>query len=155
MTCSAGSRSCAGLFWIEALDQFGGALEIGKEHRHLLPFAFQSAAGGADLFRQIGGCIRERRALLGAGWWRGGRQREAGSTSPDEAAPRIVVYLWVGIEQFVLEIGEGLVVEGKLPLEGPVGHPAAPLQHGDRLVKDLFKGHCPPSRGRGGVPKTL
>jgi hypothetical protein len=54
----------------------------------------------------------------------------------------------VGIEQLVLEIGEGIVVEGKLSLQGTIGHPTAPLQHGDRLVKDLFKGHRPPSIGR-------
>ena len=34
----------AGLFWIEALDQLGGALEVGKEHRHLLTLAFQGGA---------------------------------------------------------------------------------------------------------------
>src|SRR5215470_8727081 len=76
-------QELAGLFWIEALDQLGGALEVGEEHRHLLAFAFQGAAGGEDLFSQIGGCIRERRALLGAGWCRGGRRRDAGSTAPD------------------------------------------------------------------------
>jgi hypothetical protein len=52
------------------------------------------------------------------------------------------------VEQLVLEIGEGIFVEGKLPLEGPVGHPAAPLQHGDGSVKNLFKGHRPPSIGQ-------
>jgi hypothetical protein len=61
----------------------------------------------------------------------------------------------VGVEQLVLEIGEGIFVEGKLPLEGTVGHPAAPLQHGNRLVQDLFKGYRPPSIGRGGVKKTV
>jgi hypothetical protein len=30
----------ASLFWIKTLDQFGGALEVGKEHRHLLALAF-------------------------------------------------------------------------------------------------------------------
>jgi hypothetical protein len=33
-------QECAGLFRIEARDQFGGALQIREEHRHLLPFAF-------------------------------------------------------------------------------------------------------------------
>jgi hypothetical protein len=43
-------------------------------------------------------------------------------------------------ESFILEIGEDIFVEGKLPLEGPVSHPAAPLKHSERLVKDLFTG---------------
>jgi hypothetical protein len=36
-------QELAGLFWIEALDQLGGALEVGKEHRYLLALAFQGA----------------------------------------------------------------------------------------------------------------
>jgi hypothetical protein len=35
----------AGLFGIETLDQLGGALEVGKAHRHLLALAFQGATG--------------------------------------------------------------------------------------------------------------
>ena len=39
-------QELAGLFRIEPLDQRGGALEVGKEHRHLLALAFQSGARG-------------------------------------------------------------------------------------------------------------
>jgi hypothetical protein len=38
-------QELTGLFWIESLDQLGGALEVGEEHRHLLALAFQGAAG--------------------------------------------------------------------------------------------------------------
>jgi hypothetical protein len=61
----------------------------------------------------------------------------------------------MGIEEFVLKIVEGILVQGKLPLEGAVGHPAAPLKHGYGLVEDLLKGHRPPSLGRCNVQKTV
>jgi hypothetical protein len=51
----------------------------------------------------------------------------------------------VGVEQLVLQIVESILVEGKLSLEGTIGHSAAPLKHGDRLLKDLLKGHRQPS----------
>ena len=38
-------QELTGLFRIEARDQLGRALEVGKEHRHLLALAFQGAAG--------------------------------------------------------------------------------------------------------------
>ncbi len=34
-----------------------------------------------------------------------------------------------------------VVVELKLQLEGPIGHPSPALQHSNCLVEDLFKGH--------------
>ena len=46
-------QELAGLFRIEARDQFGRALEIGKEHGDLLALAFQGAARGEDLLGQI------------------------------------------------------------------------------------------------------
>jgi hypothetical protein len=49
----------------------------------------------------------------------------------------IVAYLWVGVEQFVCEIAEGIIVEGKLPLESPIRHPATP-HHLVRLYQDIL-----------------
>src|SRR6516162_1055885 len=59
------------------------------------------------------------------------------------------------VQEFVLQCGELLIIQRELELEGPIGHPPAPLHHGDRLVQDLLKGHRPPSRRRGGVQKTV
>jgi hypothetical protein len=36
-------------------------------------------------------------------------------TTPDEAASRIVLPLRVGVEPLVLEIVEGVLIQGKLP----------------------------------------
>ena len=64
---------------------------------------------------------------------------------PDQASPRIIVDLRVGVEEGVLEIVEGVIVQVKLPLEGAVGYSATPLKHGYRVVEDLLKGHRRPS----------
>ena len=83
------------------------------------------------------------------------RGRAAGNTGPDEAAPRIVAYLWVGVEEFVLQIIEDILLQLELPLEGTIGDPATPLEHGHGLLEHLLKGHRPPSLYRCGVQKTV
>ena len=40
-----------------------------------------------------------------------------------------------------LRSSRAVVVELELPLEGAVGQASAPLEHGDRLVENLLKGH--------------
>ena len=51
----------------------------------------------------------------------------------------------LALDEFVLQIFEGRVIELELPLEGAVGQAAATLEHGYRLVEDLLKGHRQPS----------
>jgi hypothetical protein len=50
----------------------------------------------------------------------------------------------LALDEFVLQIFQGRVVELKLPLEGAVSQAAASLQHGNRVVEDLLKGHRTP-----------
>jgi hypothetical protein len=45
----------------------------------------------------------------------------------------------------VFEVFEVILIEVELPPEDTIRNPATPLQHGDCLVKDLLKGHSPPS----------
>ena len=51
----------------------------------------------------------------------------------------------LAIDQLVLHIFQGRVIELELPLEGAVGQTSTPLEHGHRLVEDLPKGHPQPS----------
>src|SRR4029434_10098259 len=81
MTCSAGSRSRPGLFGIEALDQLGRALEVGKEHRHLLALAFQGGFGREDFLGEVRRGVRLE--CLGSRcerWGCGGRGGQRGAT---------------------------------------------------------------------------
>ena len=61
----------------------------------------------------------------------------------------------VDLYQLLLEDFERLLIEMKLEREGTVGHASTTLEHGDRLVEALLKGHGPPSLCRCGVQKTV
>jgi hypothetical protein len=60
---------------------------------------------------------------------------------PDQASSGIVAHLRVGIEEFVCEIVQRIVVELKLPLEGPIGHAAPLAQEDDHLIHERDKVH--------------
>src|SRR5262249_5209297 len=90
---------------------------------------------------------------------RGRQQRREGGgctrvTSPDQSAPRIISHLRLRVQEFVFQRGELLIIQRELELEGPIGHSPTALEHGERLVEDLLKGHCPPSLCRWGVQKA-
>jgi hypothetical protein len=55
----------------------------------------------------------------------------------------------------LLEVVQRRVIELKLALQGPIGQAPPALEHGYRLVKDLLKGHRPPSRDHDGIQKTV
>jgi hypothetical protein len=61
----------------------------------------------------------------------------------------------VRIAELCEEITQGGIIELKLALKQAIRDAPPALEHGDRLVEDLFKGHHPPSRGQGGVRKTM
>jgi len=42
----------------------------------------------------------------------------------------VIAYLGVSIEEFSLDILKIRIIECKLPLQGPIGHAAAALEHG-------------------------
>ena len=61
----AGSRELLGGFGIEPPDEFGGVLEVGKQHDHLLAFAFEGTAGRRDLLGEVGRGVGEGHAGQG------------------------------------------------------------------------------------------
>src|SRR5262249_5586402 len=71
-----------GSFRVEIADQFRGAFEVGKQHRDLLAFAFERAAGGEDFLRQI-------RRGIGGGGRRGGGARGGGAGGGKAATPPV------------------------------------------------------------------
>jgi hypothetical protein len=54
----------------------------------------------------------------------------------------------LALNEFILQIFQGRVIALELPLERPRGQAAALLEHGNRLVENLLKGHRPPSLSR-------
>ena len=77
--------------------------------------------------------------------------------SPVQTRPRPASSTTCGlrVQEFVLQRCQVRVIQLELELEGPVGYATTPLEHGDRLVEDLLKGHRPPSLCRCGVQKTV
>ena len=47
----------------------------------------------------------------------------------------------MGIKEFLGEIVQGVVIQLKLPLEGPIRHPAPLAQQGNHLIQDRDKVH--------------
>jgi hypothetical protein len=131
----------AGLFRIETRNQLGGAFEIGKEHGHLLPLAFQGTARCKNLLNEIGRGVGERgRGLHGFG---GGGRR--GIARPDEHGAVLLNGPLVELKHFHLQIVQGGVIEVKLALERPVRDTAPLAQQHEDLIQHSIKVHERPS----------
>jgi hypothetical protein len=98
----AGVEKLLGGFRIKTANELRGVLEVGKQHHHLLALTGQGSPRGQDLFAEVLGGVGQRRLVQSAGWGQGDQGRAARGSSPDQAAPRIVVHFWMGIEEFVL-----------------------------------------------------
>jgi hypothetical protein len=134
-----------GFLGVAVGQQFHGALQVGKQHGDLLALAFEDSTGSEDLFGQV--------------WWRVGQRglglhrRRSGSggcgrhrvARPDQDIASLIDRQALALDEFVLQIFQGRVVELELSLEGAVGQASATLEHGHRVVENLLKGHRQPS----------
>jgi hypothetical protein len=122
-------------------EQLHGSLQVSKEHCDMLALAFEGASGGEDFLDQMERRVCMRSTCLIARW-----HRHCGRTSsPDQDSFPLVDRHLLGLDELGLEIFEVVIVQVELPFEGAIGHAASALEHGHRLVQDLFKGHCRPS----------
>jgi hypothetical protein len=90
--------------------EFQGPFQVGKQHGHLLAFAFQGTAGGQDLLGEIGWRVGQRRPCWGLRWHGGGYGSRASGARPDEDAIVLSSRDLLRIEEFVLEGFQGIVV---------------------------------------------
>ena len=91
--------------------------------RDLLAFAFDGAAGGQDLLRQIRRRVGQRHALGRLDWrgrWRGGR---ASVARPCKHLPLLIDGELLDANQLNFQILQVVIIELKLALEGPIGDP--------------------------------
>jgi hypothetical protein len=51
----------------------------------------------------------------------------------------------MGVQEFVFERLQVIVVQTELEPEGTIGHPASPLEHDHGVIEHLLKGHGRPS----------
>jgi len=134
---------------VEVPDQFGGVLDVGKQHGDLLAFTFQVRAGVEDFFGEIGWGIRPGGPLRRwgrreyDGWhWSG---YPASSTAPDQDFAIFIHGQQLAVDEFFFEISEIRVIQIELPFEGTIGQAPATLEHGNRLIQNLLEGHDRPS----------
>src|SRR4030095_7497697 len=80
------------------------------------------------------------------------RRRVAG---PDQDIAPLIDRQALALNEFILQIVQGRVVELKLALQGAVGQTPPALEHGDRLVEDLLTSHCPPFLNRCAVQQMV
>src|SRR6266446_7634150 len=131
------------VFGIELGGEFGGVHQVTEHHRKLA--AFSVSSGRSSGWRcSLSRCLQGRLGcVLGGGWRREGQCLSA--THPDQHAAVFVPCDLLRVEEFILEGFKGVVIQVKLHLQCPIGHPFPALEHGYRLVEDLLKGHDQPS----------
>src|SRR5205823_256827 len=76
------------------------------------------------------------------GWRRGGGRRgRYGGTDPYQHFTVFITRQPLALDEFHRQVFEEGIIQVKLPFEGAIGHPPAALEHGNRLIEDLFKVH--------------
>jgi len=75
--------------------------------------------------------------------------------SPDQDVAPLIDRQALALDEFVLQIFQGRIIQLKLALQGAVGQASAPLEHGYCLIEDLLKGHRPPSLYQCSVQQTV
>jgi hypothetical protein len=141
----SGIEELLGSFGIEAADELRRVFEVGKQHGDPLAFAFQGTLRGQDLLGEIRRGIRPWSTRLVCGQGRSWRRSRTGCSGPDQAMAVVLDRVGVGIEKFVLEILEGVIIQVELPFEHAIGHAASPLEQGSRVIQNLLEGHRRPS----------
>src|SRR5215475_2613705 len=139
-----------GGFWIKVTDQFSGAFEVSEQHRDLLAFAFEGASGGEDFLGKIGRGVGQRGTSLGGGGWGGGWDGGTSVPDPDQDSARLIGREMLGLNEFLFEGVEGVIIQLKLDLECPICHALTLTEEGNQLIEDRVKIHRTPSCPCGG-----
>jgi hypothetical protein len=137
-------KRLARLLGVSVGQQLHRALQVGKEHRDLFAFAFEGGTGGQDFLGEVSGGVGAGRMPLYRRWGRGWRSR-GGVAGPHQDFAIFIDGYPLGIDEFRLEILEGVIIEIELPLERAIGHATSTLEHGQGLVQNLLEGHGRPS----------
>src|SRR5262245_53982961 len=82
--------------------------------------------------------------MLGREWWRGGR--EVSVPRPDQEATVLISRELLGLDEFLFEGFEGLLIQVELELQCPVGHALPLTEQGNHLIEDGVKVHRDPPK---------
>jgi hypothetical protein len=113
---------------VKVFDQFGGVFDVGKQHCHLLAFAFQGATGRQNLLRQVRRGIRDWCTPLlprcQRCWW----ACYPCVPSPDQDPSLLIHRHLPGINEFILESLKVVVVQAEPDFERSIGYPPLALE---------------------------
>src|SRR5262249_55933084 len=107
-------------------------------------------AGGENLLGQIGWGVGKRGTILGGGGWGGGRGGGASVPDPDQDSACLIGRKVLGLNEFLFEDFEGVVLQLELDLERPIRHALTLTEEGNHLIEDRVKVHRTPSCTGGG-----
>ena len=142
-----GVQQGAGLFRVETGDEFGGALDVGKEHRDLLALAFKSRTRRQNFLAEMRRGVGQRRAFRRAD------RRWRGVSGPDQDGVVLVGSQLLGLDDLDLEVFQVLLIQAEPPPQGAVGHPALATQYLHHLGQHLLKCHaCPLTPDTSSIP---
>jgi hypothetical protein len=137
MALEAGNHLGAGLligphyraevFRIKLTGEHGGLHEVTEQHGELAPFRLWRSGGG------------RRRCMQGRGGGRGDRRRSV--AGPHQHAALLIHRQALAVDELVLEVVQGGIVQLKLPLEGAIGEAAPLAQEDNRLIHHGDKVH--------------
>ena len=144
MCSSTGIEQLPGFLRITVGEEFHGALQIGEQHRHLFALAFESTARGENFLREIGRGVGERYAVLGAGWHGDREGHGASAPDPDQDSARLIGREVLGLNEFLFEGVEGVVLQLELDLECTIRHTLTLTEDGNHLIEDGVKVHRAP-----------
>jgi hypothetical protein len=142
------------IFGIELAGQGGGIDEVAEQHGELAALRLcrtRCATWRGPLWRGV--CLADGRRGMLECWrsWRLGCSRVA---DPAQATPRVIDHLRVGVEEFILEDRQLVLVQLELEPQRAVGDAAPALEQRQRLIQNLLKGHGCPSRALGRTPTS-
>jgi hypothetical protein len=136
-----GPHHGAEIFRVERAGEGGRIHQVTKQHGELAAF------GLGCLGRDASGCYWETRDVLRYERWRRLSRRRARcwegltGTRPDQHAFILISGYLLCIEEFILEIIEGLLIQVKLALECPIRHTLALAQEIDNMIDKGVKVH--------------
>jgi hypothetical protein len=124
-----GVQELLGRFGIQALDESGGVLDVGKEDGDLFALACQGGSGSEDLVGEMGRGVGQRRCVRRpsphrrvGGWW--GRCRSV--AGPDQDFAVLINGQALRHNDLIFQVLQAGIVKPELPLQGVIGH-ASPL----------------------------
>src|SRR5439155_21265371 len=135
------------LFRVELGGEFGGIHQITKHHGELAAFGVRCVRFGWWARRLANARSQRDRWLHGLKgcrrWrWRGGRYVSV--PGPDQHPPRFIRSHALGLNEFLFEGFEGVVIQLELDLECTIRHMLTLTEDGNHLIEDGVKVHWVP-----------